>query len=115
MCFYLALKVYILYSFFCTTSSRPGRPGSGCPRCWQGCGLGEQLGSTLPRTARVAGAGRAAQGHRKAAPVLADPCPQEPLAAHSDGAILGDLPWVLRFLRALGLGMDPAPREHRGG
>lgn len=44
MCFYLALKVYILYSFFCTTFSPPGRTGSGCPLGRRADGFGTELG-----------------------------------------------------------------------
>lgn len=62
MCFYLALKVYILYSFFCTTFSPPGRTGSGCPRTGGAAGFGAELGERLrlhasPRT--WVGGGRA--------------------------------------------------------
>lgn len=37
MCFYLALKVYILYSFFCTTFPPPGSDGQRVLLRWQGC------------------------------------------------------------------------------
>lgn len=67
MCFYLALKVYILYSFFCTTSSRPGRPGSGCPRAGRAAGWESSSAPRFPAQ-RSAGGGRCeSRPHRRAA------------------------------------------------
>lgn len=84
MCFYLALKFYILYSFFCATFSPPGRTGSGCLcACWAAgfsteLGKQHQLHTSLQHTWLVAVGESPASLH-------------SPQPVHSDGVILGDI------------------------
>lgn len=82
MCFYLALKVYILYSFFCPTFSPPGRTGSGCTEL----ALAPSWGSSAAFT-HMEGVGLALKSSL---------CPHSPhppglSTAPSDGATLIDI------------------------
>lgn len=93
MCFYLALKVYILYSFFCTTFSPPGRTGSGCPLGRRADGFGTELGkqrwlyASSSMWKMMVGWPLAL----KSCLSPHSPCPQEFSTAHSDGATLEDI------------------------
>lgn len=86
MCFYLALKVYILYSFFCITFSPPGRTG-------RASGFGTELGKqhwlhASPCTWKVLGQPPAL----KSSLPPHSPCPQVSfLTTHSGGATLEDI------------------------
>lgn len=85
MCFYLALKVYILYSFFCTIFSPPGRTG-------RTAGFGTELGKqhwlhASPRTWKMVGQPLAPKSSLSPHSLR----PQQLLTAHGDGAPLEDI------------------------